>query len=45
MKKTIFTLVALQFVLLSYVQSKAEDVKSFTLTNGMKIMVLEDHSI
>tara|TARA_R110002051_G_scaffold209115_1_gene275036 strand:- start:3872 stop:5206 length:1335 start_codon:yes stop_codon:yes gene_type:complete len=45
MKKTIFTLVALQFVLLSYAQSKAEDVKSFTLTNGMKIMVLEDHSI
>ena len=45
MKKTIFTLVALQFVLLSHAQSKAEDVKSFTLTNGMKIMVLEDHSI
>ena len=26
-------------------QSKVEDVKSFTLDNGMKIMVLEDHSI
>ncbi|SFC89012.1 Predicted Zn-dependent peptidase [Flexibacter flexilis DSM 6793] len=26
-------------------QNKAEDVKSFTLKNGMKIMVLEDHSI
>lgn len=26
-------------------QSKVEDVKSFTLNNGMKIMVLEDHTI
>lgn len=26
-------------------QNKADDVKSFTLDNGMKILVLEDHSI
>ncbi len=26
-------------------QNKAEDVKTFTLANGMKILVLEDHSI
>ena len=26
-------------------QTKVEDVKSFTLDNGMKILVLEDHSI
>jgi hypothetical protein len=26
-------------------QTKAEDVKSFTLKNGMKFLVLEDHSI
>jgi predicted Zn-dependent peptidase len=28
-----------------HAQTKAEDVKSFTLKNGMKFLVLEDHSI
>jgi zinc protease len=28
-----------------FAQMKAEDVKSFTLKNGMKFLVLEDHSI
>jgi len=29
----------------SYAQTKPEDVKTFTLANGMKFLVLEDHSI
>ncbi|WP_158979122.1 pitrilysin family protein [Cellulophaga sp. L1A9] len=45
MKKILFTLVALLLVMTLQSQRKVEDVKSFTLTNGMKIMVLEDHSI
>ena len=28
-----------------FAQTKAEDVKSFTLKNGMKFLVLEDNSI
>jgi len=28
-----------------FAQTMADDVKTFTLTNGMKIIVLEDHSI
>jgi len=32
-------------VQLAWAQNKASDVVSFTLKNGMKIMVLEDHSI
>jgi zinc protease len=28
-----------------YAQTRPEDVKSFTLSNGMKVFVLEDHSI
>lgn len=35
----------LVFSSLVFAQSGADDVKSFTLTNGMKVMVLEDHSI
>ncbi|WP_282143004.1 M16 family metallopeptidase [Cellulophaga baltica] len=45
MKKILLTLVALQFAVVLHSQSKVEDVKNFTLSNGMKIMVLEDHSI
>ena len=29
----------------SYAQTKPDDVKTFTLANGMKFLVLEDHSI
>jgi len=35
----------LLLVQLAWAQNKASDVVSFTLKNGMKIMVLEDHSI
>jgi predicted Zn-dependent peptidase len=28
-----------------FAQSKADDVKTFTLKNGMQVIVLEDHSI
>jgi len=35
----------LLLVQLAWTQNKASDVVSFTLKNGMKIMVLEDHSI
>ena len=45
MKKIIVTFVAMHFAVLLFSQSKAEDVKSFVLNNGMKVMVLEDHSI
>ncbi|WP_024481211.1 M16 family metallopeptidase [Cellulophaga baltica] len=45
MKKILLTLVALQFAVVLHSQSKVEDVKNFILSNGMKIMVLEDHSI
>jgi predicted Zn-dependent peptidase len=45
MKKILLTIIAIQCALVLSSQSKAEDVKSFTLNNGMKIMVLEDHSI
>mgnify|MGYP003635440196 CR=1 FL=1 len=45
MKKLVFTILAIQCIVLLHAQSKAEDVKSFTLANGLKVMVLEDHSI
>jgi zinc protease len=42
--KKLIVLFLLHGVLLS-AQIKKEDVKSFSLNNGMKVMVLEDHSI
>ncbi|WP_165749203.1 M16 family metallopeptidase [Cellulophaga sp. Z1A5H] len=45
MKNIIITLVFLQLAMSLHSQSKVEDVKNFTLTNGMKVVVLEDHSI
>lgn len=40
---SIFGLVLMTFGV--FAQTKVEDVKTFTLKNGMKIIVLEDHSI
>jgi zinc protease len=45
MKKITLALTLLQFAIALHAQSKVDDVKSFTLSNGMKIIVLEDHSI
>ncbi len=47
MKSLLMTLFMVPIVLLNQVQAAttADDVKSFTLKNGMKIMVLEDDSI
>ncbi len=44
MKKGIFFLSFL-FSMQLFAQMKAEDVKTFTLTNGMKFLVIEDNSI
>ncbi|MXV17059.1 M16 family metallopeptidase [Hufsiella ginkgonis] len=44
MKKTL-TLFIVCCSLVSFAQTKADDVKSFTLKNGMKFLVLEDSSI
>jgi predicted Zn-dependent peptidase len=44
MKKTIFYL-ALLLTFTSQAQMKADDVKTFTLNNGMKFLVVEDFSI
>ncbi|MCU7497724.1 MAG: M16 family metallopeptidase [Bacteroidota bacterium] len=33
------------FTATSFAQTKLEDIKTFTLKNGMKIIILEDHSI
>ncbi len=45
-KKNIKTIVLLLlFTSLISAQTRVEDVKTFTLENGMKILVLEDHSI
>ncbi len=41
--KILYALLLLSTTL--FAQTKAEDVKTFTLKNGMQIMVLEDHSI
>ena len=46
--KSLLTIIALVVLIFSQpiqAVTQAEDVKTFTLTNGMKIMVLEDHSI
>jgi predicted Zn-dependent peptidase len=45
MKSISLLFVILCFSFLVKGQNKVEDVKSFTLDNGMKILVLEDHSI
>ena len=42
---TIFIVLLLILVSVAAAQTKVEDVKTFTLKNGMKIFVLEDHSI
>jgi zinc protease len=44
MKKIMFHLFLL-LPLLGQAQMKADDVKTFTLTNGMKFLVVEDFSI
>jgi zinc protease len=44
MMKKLFILLLLPGFILS-AQTKKEDVKSFLLKNGMKVLVLEDHSI
>ena len=43
--KKVLLLVFLTLTFRLFAQVKAEDVNSFTLTNGMKILVLEDRSI
>ncbi len=44
MKK--ITILAFVFISISaFAQNKASDVKTFTLKNGMKFLILEDHSI
>jgi predicted Zn-dependent peptidase len=42
MKHILFCLI---FAIAAYGQTKVEDIQTFTLENGMKIIVLEDHSI
>jgi predicted Zn-dependent peptidase len=44
-KHFLITLLLLGGFYAGFAQNKAEDVKTFTLKNGMKILVLEDHSI
>lgn len=44
MRKLVFVALALLSTQV-FAQVKADDVKSFTLKNGMKFLVLEDHSI
>ena len=44
MKKILFP-VFLFFTTIAFSQMKADDVKSFTLKNGMKFLVVEDFSI
>ncbi|HYK76505.1 MAG TPA: pitrilysin family protein [Daejeonella sp.] len=43
--KRIFTLLLLGISVPLFAQLKAEDVKTFTLKNGMKFLVMEDNSI
>ncbi|MEJ1221962.1 M16 family metallopeptidase [Sediminicola sp. 1XM1-17] len=45
MKRSFLPMFTLLFITLVNGQNKVEDVNSFTLDNGMKILVLEDHSI
>lgn len=44
-KQVIWIILILLFAALLPAQLKVEDVKTFTLKNGMKFLVLEDHSI
>jgi zinc protease len=44
-KKILLTVALLAGFGMSFAQTKPEDVKSFTLANGMKFLVLEDKSI
>ncbi|MEO6070285.1 MAG: pitrilysin family protein [Chitinophagaceae bacterium] len=43
--KKIFLLAGLLFTVTLFAQIKSDDVKTFTLKNGMKFLVLEDNSI
>lgn len=43
--KKLFLLAFIFLSVRTFAQLKAEDVKSFTLKNGMKFLVLEDYSI
>lgn len=45
MRALLFLVVLSTGGLLAWGQTRAEDVKSFTLSNGMKFLVVEDHSI
>lgn len=45
LRKLLFGAAMMAGIGLSNAQSKPEDVKTFTLANGMKFLVLEDHSI
>jgi len=44
-RKLLLTALAAAAFVSSHAQTKPEDVKTFTLQNGMKFLVLEDHSI
>src|SRR5688572_14904450 len=43
--KRIITMAFVLFAMITQAQMKAEDVKTFTLKNGMKFLVIEDNSI
>ena len=43
--KNIFFIIALLLAVKGQAQMKADDVKTFTLDNGMKFLVVEDFSI
>tara|TARA_R110000868_G_scaffold306734_3_gene568136 strand:- start:67676 stop:69007 length:1332 start_codon:yes stop_codon:yes gene_type:complete len=45
MKKSLFLMLCSLISLSGFSQNSAEDVQTITLENGMKILVLEDHSI
>jgi zinc protease len=48
MRRTKLTMMALIFIFITTLisaQTKVEDIQTFTLKNGMKFIVLEDHSI
>lgn len=48
MRRTTLTMMALILIFITTVisaQTKVEDIQTFTLNNGMKFIVLEDHSI
>ncbi|OJV20241.1 MAG: peptidase M16 [Dyadobacter sp. 50-39] len=45
LRKILFAAAALAGLGAAHAQTRPEDVKTFTLANGMKFLVLEDHSI